>query len=146
MTAAMALPGNTAAIFLTHFFGSGLADDDRHVVERFKAMADGDTRRCPDAAPAAKSGRRKTKAATVTLKAVKELRPAPTEIIVCTGLRTRGGVQYWGAYRRHSWASAAAMNGVDMATIAKPLRHALVEAAETLGSIVAEAMASARKT
>ena len=97
MTAAMALPGNTAATFLTHFFGPGLADDDRHVVERFKAMADGDTRRCPDAAPAAKSGRRKTKAATVTLKAVKELRPAPTEIIVCTGLRTRSGVQYWGS-------------------------------------------------
>ena len=46
----------------------------------------------------------------------------------------------------HSWASAAAMNGVDMATVAKPLRHALVEAAETVGSIVAEAMASARKT
>ena len=47
MTAAMALPGNTAATFLTHFFGPGLADDDRYVVERFKAMADGDIRRCP---------------------------------------------------------------------------------------------------
>ena len=97
MTAVMALPGNTAATFLTHFFGPGLADDDRYVVERFKAMADGDIRRCPDAAPAAKSARRKAKAATVTLKAVKELRPAPTEIIVCTGLRTRGGVPYWGS-------------------------------------------------
>ena len=36
MTAAMAIPGNTAATFLVHFFGTGLADD-RYVVERFKA-------------------------------------------------------------------------------------------------------------
>ena len=46
----------------------------------------------------------------------------------------------------HSWVSTAAMNGVDMATVAKPLRHAVVEAAEKVGSIVAEAMASARET
>ena len=109
MTAAMALPGNTVAAFLTHFFGSGPADDDCHVVERSKGMADGDTRRCPDTAPAAKSGRRKAKAATVTPNAAKKPRPAPTEIIVCTGLRTRGGVQCWGSistallgsHRRH---------------------------------------------
>ena len=36
MTAAMAMPGNTAATFLVHFFGTGLADD-RYVIERFKA-------------------------------------------------------------------------------------------------------------
>lgn len=34
MSAAMAIPGNTAATFLTHFFGPGLADS-RYVVERF---------------------------------------------------------------------------------------------------------------
>ena len=34
MTAAMAMPGNTADTFLVHFFGTGLADD-RYVVERF---------------------------------------------------------------------------------------------------------------
>ena len=51
MTAAMALPGNTAATFLTHFFGPGLADDDRYGVERFKAVADGDIRRCPGLGP-----------------------------------------------------------------------------------------------
>ena len=44
------------------------------------------------------------------------------------------------------WASTAAMNGMDMVTVAKPLRHAVVEAAEKVGSIVAEAMASARET
>ena len=35
--------GNTASTFLTHFFGSGLADD-RYVVKRFKALACGDIR------------------------------------------------------------------------------------------------------
>ena len=33
MTAAIAIPGNTASTFLTHFFGGGLADD-RYVVNR----------------------------------------------------------------------------------------------------------------
>ena len=95
MTAAMAMPGNTAATFLTHFFGPGLADD-RYAVEKFRARADGDIRRCPDPAP--KGGRPRTaQAVTATLKAVKEMRPAPNEIIVCTGLKTRGGVQYWGS-------------------------------------------------
>ena len=96
MSAALAIPGNTAATFLTHFFGPGLADDDRYVVERFKAMADGDIRRCPDPAPSGRR-RRKAKAVTATLKAVKEIRPLPNEIIVCTGLSSRGGVQYWGS-------------------------------------------------
>ncbi len=41
MTAAMAMPGNTAATFLVHFFGTGLADD-RYVVKRYRARADGD--------------------------------------------------------------------------------------------------------
>ena len=95
MTAAMAMPGNTAATFLVHFFGTGLADD-RYVVERFRARADGDIVPAPAEALAAK-GRRKVKRTTATLKAVKELRPACTEIIICTGLKTRGGIQVWGS-------------------------------------------------
>lgn len=94
MSAAIAMPGSTASTFLTHFFGSGLSDD-RYVVERFKAMIDGDIRRCPDEAANGK-GRRKAARATATLKAVKEMRPGRTEIIVCTGLKTRGGIQIWG--------------------------------------------------
>ncbi len=96
MNTAIAVPGNTASTFLTHFFGGGLSDDC-YVVERFKALVNGDIRRCADEAPAAKKGRRKTKLATATLKAVQAMRPARTEIIVCTGLTTRGGVQYWGS-------------------------------------------------
>ena len=95
MTAAMAMPGNTAETFLVHFFGTGLADD-RYVVERFRARADGDIVPAPAEALAAK-GRRKVKRATATLKAVREMRPACTEIIICTGLKTRGGMQVWGS-------------------------------------------------
>ena len=46
MSAAMAIPGNTADTFLVHLFGAGL-EDDRYVVERFKAHADGDIRPWP---------------------------------------------------------------------------------------------------
>ncbi len=96
MMTAIAVPGNTANTFLVHLFGTGLADD-RYVVERFRAMIDGDIRRCPDAAPAKGKGRRKAKFVTASLKAVKEMRPARNEIIVCTGLTTRGGQQLWGS-------------------------------------------------
>lgn len=94
MSTAIAMPGNTASTFLVHLFGGGLADD-RYVVERFKAHADGDIRPWPGEAPAKK--RRKAKRVTATLTEVRELRPARTEIIVCTGLRTRCGMQIWGA-------------------------------------------------
>ena len=98
MTTTLALSGNTANTFLTHFFGDGLKDGERYLVERFRAMIDGDIRRFPDEAPAKGKGGRKTKFATATLKAVRELRPARNEIIVCTGLRSKGGVQYWGSH------------------------------------------------
>ena len=94
MNTAIAIPGS-AATFLTHFFGHGLSDE-RYVVEKFKAMANGDIRRCPTDASSTGKSRRKAKFVTATLKAVKEMRPARNEIIVCTGLRTRGGVQVWG--------------------------------------------------
>lgn len=96
MNAAMAMPGNTADTFLVHFFGTGLADD-RYVVERFKAMVNGDIRRCPDEAPAKGKGRCTTNYFTASLKAVKEMRPARNEIIVCAGIKTRGGWQLWGS-------------------------------------------------
>ena len=96
MTAAIAIPRNTASTFLTHFFGSGLADE-RYVVERFKALACGDIRQVAGEEPATtKKGKRRARRATATLNEVKELRPARTEIIVCTGLRVRGGIQLWG--------------------------------------------------
>ena len=95
MTAAMATPGNTADTFLIHFFGTGLADD-RYVVERFKAMADGDIRPIRTEAAGA-NGRRKAKHTVVSRKQAEAMRPDRTEIIVCTGLSTRGGRQAWGS-------------------------------------------------
>ena len=95
MTAAMAMPGNTADTFVVHFFGTGLADE-RYVVERFKAMADGDIRpiRSEKTGP---GGRRKAKHTVVSRKQAEAMRPERTEIIVCTGLSTRGGRQAWGS-------------------------------------------------
>ena len=105
MSTAIAVPGNTADTFLVHFFGGGLADE-RYVVERFKAHADGDIRPWPGEAPAKGTGRR-AKRVTATRRAVKEMRPACTEIIICTGLRTRGGQQLWGGWRPGSCATAS---------------------------------------
>ena len=83
MTTAMALPGNTPRTFLVHDFGSGLDGDDRFVVERFKALADGDIRPVPSEAPGAKGGAR-AKRIVVSRKQAE-------------ALRTRGGRQAWGA-------------------------------------------------
>ena len=97
MTTAMAIPGNTADTFLTHIFGRGL-EDDRYVVERFRAMADGSIRRCDGDGPVTAKRRRKARSVTATRKTVRELRPAPNEIIICTALnRKRSGIQYWGS-------------------------------------------------
>ena len=97
MTAAtMAMPGNTASTFLVHYFGGGLDGDDRFVVERFRALACGDIRPVQDGAENAK-GRRKGKRTVVSRKEAEAMRPDRTEIIICTGLRTRGGKQSWGS-------------------------------------------------
>ena len=93
MHAAIAVPGSASTI-LTHVFGRGLADES-YVVERYKTLADGDIRRMPrDETPA--KGRGKPKRTIASLDDVRKLRPARTEIIICTGLRIKGGVQIWG--------------------------------------------------
>ena len=69
MSTAIALPSNTATTFLSHIFGTCLADD-RYVVEHFKARADGDIRPWSGGAPAAGKGPSRAKRATATLKAV----------------------------------------------------------------------------
>ena len=98
MHAAIAVPDNSRTI-LTHLFGHGLEDEryviGRYVVERFQAMADGDIRRWPGEEPA-KKGRRKAKRTITSLNAVQQMQPAHTEIIICTGLRIKGGIQLWG--------------------------------------------------
>ena len=88
-------PGSHGAPFLVHFFGTGLADD-RYVVERYRARADGDIVPAPAEALAAK-GRSRAKRTVVSRKEAEAMRPGRTEIIVCTGLKTRGGRQAWGS-------------------------------------------------
>ena len=96
MTAAMAMPGNTASTFLIHYFGGGLDGDDRFVVERFRAHVDGNIRPVRTGTASAK-GRRKANRIVVSREEAEAMRPDRTEIIVCTGLRTRGGRQAWGS-------------------------------------------------
>ena len=92
--------------FLTHTFGRGL-EDERYAVERFKSAMDGEILPMPATEAKTGSGRR-TKRATATRKAVREMRPARDEIIVCTGLRTRdSGAQYWGAYATGFFAQSS---------------------------------------
>ena len=87
-----------ATTFLTHFFGGGLVDEGRcYVVERFRAMSNGEIRRWPGDAPAVRTSRSRARPEVASVDAVRELRPAYNEIIVCTGLGTRSGVQFWGA-------------------------------------------------
>ncbi len=81
-----------ARTYLVHNFGNGLDGEDRFVIERFKAMLDGDIRPFETET----KGRRKTRRIVVSREEVEAMLPARTEIIVCTGLRTRGGRQIWG--------------------------------------------------
>ena len=90
-------PPASARTWLTHAFGCGLDGEDRFTVERFRTMLDGDVRSTRPEPPEAK-GRRQAKHPVITRKEIEALRPARTEIIICTGLRTRGG---WLIYGEH---------------------------------------------
>ena len=96
MSAAIAIPGNSASTFLIHYFGGGLEGDDRFVVERFRALACGDIRPVRDG-PANAKGGHKNKRIVISRKEAEAMRPDRTEIIIITGLRTRGGKQAWGS-------------------------------------------------
>ena len=88
--------------YLTHFFGGGLLDEGEcYAVERFRAHVNGDIRRWPCNASTRGNGFARPKPEVATVDEIRELRPAYNEIIICTGLSTRSGVQYWG------WASCS---------------------------------------
>ena len=85
-----------ASTYLVHHFGRGLVDEGRsYAVERFRACADGDIRRWPLDAPA-RGRRRRSNPEVATFDEVREMRPAFNEIVVCTALGTRSGLQLWG--------------------------------------------------
>lgn len=96
MTAAMAMPGSTASTFPIHHFAGGLEGDGRFVVERFRAPA------CDDIRPVEPrrqtvNGGRETKRIVASRKEAEAMRQGRTEIIVCTGLRSRRGRQARGS-------------------------------------------------
>ena len=93
----IAAPRGDTNTFLVHLFGSGLDADDRFVVERFRARADGDIVPVDAGGQKDRRGKRRT---VVSLKAVEKMRPARDEIIVATGISRSGGIQWWG-----SWAT-----------------------------------------
>ena len=89
----MRKPRPEARTFLTHFLSRGLADE-RYEVRRYKSTG-GEVRLLP-----APEGRgRKRKRVTASRRAVREMRPARDELIVCTGLRIPdSGLQLWGEH------------------------------------------------
>ncbi len=93
-----------ATTYLVHFFGGGLLDrGECYAVERFRAHVDGDIRRWPAGPSAKTNGRARPAPEIASADEVRELRPAYNEIIVCTGLGTRSGVQYWGCSACGLW-------------------------------------------
>ena len=90
----MRKPKPLANTFLTHLFVKGLADE-RYSVEKFRSTAGGDIR----PVPAGETGKRKTRRVTASRRAVRQMRPARDELIVCTGLRVPdSGLQLWGEH------------------------------------------------
>ena len=89
----MRKPKPEADTFLTRLFTRGLADE-RYEVKRYKSTG-GEIRLLP----AGEEGGRKRKRATASRRAVREMRPARDELIVCTGLKVPGsGLQLWGEH------------------------------------------------
>ncbi len=85
-----------ASTFSIHFFGRGLVDDRRcDAVERFVSFTNGDTRRWPADASRAQQACGQPIPDVATFDEVRDMRPAYNEIIVCTALGTRSGIQLW---------------------------------------------------
>ncbi len=88
-----------APTFLTSYFGGGLIDKGEcYVVERFRSMSSGEIRRWPREASAGKNRRGRPSPEVASVDEVRELRPLYNEIIICTGLGARSGVQYFGSH------------------------------------------------
>ncbi len=86
-----------AATYMVNLFGRGLVDEGRcYAVERYKCMTNGEIRRWPGEARGA--GKRRPRPEVASFEAVREMRPAYNEIIICTALGCRSGVQLFGWY------------------------------------------------
>ncbi len=83
-----------ASTYLVHFFGGGLSQEGRYVVERYETVASGEIR--PLATDKQSAGRRRRRT-TLSCRAVRRLRPVPNEIIVATNVSRDAGMQLFGA-------------------------------------------------
>ena len=84
-----------ADTFLTHLFGGGLDGGDREfVVERFRSTYDGEIKPAGDGQGRAGRGQQRR---TVSLRTVRNLRPAHDEIIIATSVSRDAGIQLYGA-------------------------------------------------
>lgn len=84
--------------YLVHHFGRNPMNKRRaYAVERFRAMSDGTLQSWP-LKKSTGNGHSKPRPEVATFRQVREMRPAYNEVIVCTALGTRSGVQLWGYY------------------------------------------------
>ena len=83
-----------ASTYLVHFFGGGLEQEGRYVVERYETAASGDIR--PLGTGKEGAGRRERRS-TMSCRAVRRLRPVPNEIIVATSVSRDAGMQLFGS-------------------------------------------------
>ena len=82
-----------ASTYLVHFFGGGLQEEGRYVVERYETAASGEIR--PLNADSEDAARRKRRT-TLSCRAVRRLRPVPNEISVVTSVDCDAGMQLFG--------------------------------------------------
>lgn len=83
-----------ASTYLVHFFGGGLQEKGRYVVERYETAASGEIRPLNDEYEGPGPRRRRT---TMSCRAVRRLRPVPNEIIVATNVSSDAGMQLFGS-------------------------------------------------
>ena len=83
-----------ANTYLVHFFGGGLEDEGRYVVERFETAASGEIR--PLGVDKEDGGGRNPRT-TLSRRAVRRLRPVANEIIIATSVKRDAGMQLFGS-------------------------------------------------
>ncbi len=84
-----------ASTYLVHFFGGGLQEEGRYVVERYETAASGEIR--PLAADEEKGTGGRKRRTTLSCRAVRRLRPVSNEIIVATNVSRDAGMQLFGS-------------------------------------------------
>lgn len=83
-----------ASTYVVHFFGGGLEEEGRYVVERYETAASGEIR---PLGTGDESGDRRKGRTTLSRRAVKRIRPLPNEIVIATSVSRDAGMQLFGS-------------------------------------------------